>query len=172
MKKLQRVIFMAALSMAVMFGLTGCGEDITLESKTTEGITMDVPSDFGEFKDQDGLKIAVNEDSTASIAVTPVQDAEGVTPEMFDEETYRQNQLDAYTDIEMLKYDQKAEVNGIPALYAHTKVTNDSNVKIEMHNYFLFYEDGTFQNIAVGFTRDAGSFLEENIDAVLKSIKK
>lgn len=77
MKKIITIMMAALLAVAMMIGLTGCGEETTLKSQTINGITLDVPSDFGAFTEKSGLMLATNEDSTASIAVTPSKDAGG-----------------------------------------------------------------------------------------------
>ncbi len=171
MKKIITIAISALLGVTMMVGLTGCGEKITLTSQTINGITLDVPSDFGAFGEKSGLMLAANEDSTATIAITPVQDAGGGTADAFDQETYQSTQMSTFTDVEFVEFNNNTTLNGVPALYAHANGKNSSGVPLEVYNYILFYEDGTFQSIVFSFSADNDSSLEENIKTVIDSIK-
>lgn len=40
-----------------------------------------------------------------------------------------------------------------------------------LHNYIVFFEDGTYQNILFSYANDGDTSLHSNIDKVIKSVK-
>lgn len=154
---------------AMVIGLTACG--VELESRTTSGVTLSVPSDFNEFKDQSGMQIATDEDSTETIIISAKGDGQGIKASDYDQDTYQQAYLGAYKDVSFEKFDNAATVDGKTAIYAHVKATNDKDVKFVMHNYIIFFDDGNCQTVSLGYADNGDTSLKSNIDEVLKSIK-
>lgn len=76
-----------------------------------------------------------------------------------------------YTGVEFIEFNNNTTLDGIKALYAHAKGNNSSGVSLEVYNYILFFEDGSFQSVVLSYATDSDSFLKENIKTVLGSIK-
>ncbi len=157
------MVFAAAVS------LTACG--VELESRTISGVTISVPSDFNEFKDQSGIQTATDEDSTATILISAKGDAQGIKASDYDQNTYQQAYLGSYKDVSFEKFDNAATLDGKTAIYAQIKATNSKDVKFVMHNYIVFFDDGNCQTVSLGYADDGDTSLKSNIDEVLKSIK-
>lgn len=115
--------------------------------------------------------LARSEDATASIAITAKKDAGGGVAEAYDEEAYQTTQMSTYTDVAFIEFKNNAKVDGVTAVYAHATGTNPSGVKLELNNYLLFFEDGTYQSIVLISSVGGNSSLEANIKSVIDSIK-
>lgn len=171
MKKIMSVLVLAALSLTMMFGLAGCGGEVTLAAKTIEGISIDMPSDFGEFTDQSGMQLAANEDQTATITVSATADGQGIKPTDFSQEDYRQQIFPGKNNVEFVKFDNASDCNGIPAIFSECKMKNSSDVSVTTNTYILFHEDGKIQTVNIAYNTEEDSSAKANIDAILKSIK-
>lgn len=169
MKKLLTLMMALILSMS----LVACGgEEITLQSQTVNGLTFDVPSDFGEFSELDNqVNIAVNEDSTASITLSERVDAQGITADLWDEETFITTALSGFGDAQVLEFSNTASAAGSPAVFSHYTAKNSNDAPVEGYMYFIYYNDGTFQSIAFSFNKDGNSSLKQNINAIMDSLK-
>lgn len=171
MKKQVKCIVSVMLAFALLAGITACGEEVTLSSQQVNGVTIDVPSDFGEFQDNGQMKMAKNRDSSANITVSEKIPAQGATPADFDEETYKAQQFSTFTDVSVEKYDNNATCDGNTALYAHVTGTSENKVKLDLYNYIVFFEDDTYQSILLSYSSEADTSLKDNVDIILKSIK-
>lgn len=169
MKKLLVLLMALTLSLS----LTACGgEEITLQDQTVYDLTLAVPSDFSEFSEvADQIKMAKNEDSTATITISEKVDAQGITADLWDEETFTANVLAGFNDLQVLEFSNSETVAGASAVLAHYTGKNSGDVEVEGYNYFLYYDDGTYQSIAFSFTKDGDSSLEENLTAIINSMK-
>lgn len=172
MKKVGKLIVSSVFAIAMMFSLTGCSEEeVTLKSQTLNGVTLQVPSDFGEFKEDGGFMLGKNEDATASMVVSKIASAEGTKPSDFTKESYLMSQTTDYKDVEVLEFDQNASIQGKKAVYAHLKAKNSSDVEIELYNYIAFFDDGNYQSVVLCHSIGADSALEKNVKAIIDSIK-
>lgn len=193
MKKVLSIVLALLMMTTLMVGLLGCSKTETetvpdesgevvdeapvdgavkLVSDTVNGITIDVPDDLSEFADTNGIMRAKNDASTASIAITAVNDAGGTTPETFaDEETFSSTQMATFTDVQFLEFNNKASLDGVPTVFAHTKGLNSAGVMLEIYTYIIFFEDGSFQSVVILFSEGSNTSLQENIQAVTASIK-
>lgn len=172
MKKQITIVISIIMVLTMLGGLTACGsKEVTLNSKTVNGITLDIPSDFGEFADKSGIQMASNEDSTATIAITANIDANGYTAESFDQDTYQQTQMSTYTDVTFEEYDNDATFAGSSALFAHAKGTTSKGVELQVYNYMIFFDDGTFQSIVFSFAEGGENSLKTNIDSIISNAK-
>ena len=168
MKKL----LVTALTLGILLALTACGgEAITLATKTSNGISMSVPSDFAEFEEKNGAMIATNKDATATISISAAADGGGLTPADIDQATYQQQAYPGNNDVEFSAYDNAASCNGIPAIAAVSKLKNSNGVSVTAYSYLLFHEDGTIQGVSINYNTDVSSSVKDNIDAMTKSIK-
>lgn len=169
MKKL--LVVMAALILS--FSLVACAEEeITLQSQTISGLTLDVPSDFGEFSEvADQIKMATNEDSTATITISERVDAQGVTADLWDQETFIASTLSGFGDSQVLEFSNTKTVAGFPAVFAHYTAKNANDAVVEGYMYFIYFDDGTYQSIAFSFNKDGDSSLKQNINAIMNSLK-
>jgi hypothetical protein len=161
------------MALILSLSLAACGgEEITLQSQTVNDLTFDIPSDFGEFSDlDDQIKVAVNEDGTASITLSKREDAQGTTADLWDEETFISAALSGLGDPQVLEFNNTATAVGSPAVFAHYTATNSNDVSVEGYMYFIYYNDGTYQSIAFSFNKDSDSSLKQNIDAIFVSLK-
>jgi len=168
MKKL----FAITLALGMILALTACGgAPITLVTTTANGISIDVPSDFGAFADTNGAMIATNDEGTASISIAVAGDGGGLTPADIDQDSYQQQAYPGNNDIEFVAYDNASDCNGIPAVSAISKMINPSGVSVTTCSYLLFHEDGTIQGVSINYNTDKNSSTKDNIDAIVKSIK-
>lgn len=166
-----RHIFSVLMIFAMAVSLTACGEEVTLESRSVSGITLNVPSDFNAFTDNGEMQIATNEDSTATIVISAKGDAQGIKASDYDQDSYQQAYLGTYSDVSFEKFNNSAELDGKSALFAQFKGTTEKDVKAVSYNYIIFFEDGTCQSIFLSFSDDADTSLKTNIDSITKSIK-
>lgn len=164
-------IFSVLMVCIMAVSLTACGEEITLESRTVNGITLNVPSDFKAFEEKEGMQVATDEDSNATIIISPKADAEGVKASDYDQDSYQQANLTTYTDISFEKFDNKADIGGNSTLYAKFKGTTQNKVKVVVYNYVIFFEDGNCQSLFLSYADNGDTSLRTNIDNVTKSIK-
>lgn len=171
MKKQMKRIFSVMLAFAMVVGLTACGEEVTLSSKQVNGVTIDVPSDFGEFQDSGQMKMAKNEDSSANITVSERIPAQGMKPGDFDEVAYKEQQFSTFTDVSIEKYDNNAACDGVTALYAHATGTSENDVKLDLYNYIIFFDDDTYQSILLAYSSEADTSLKGNADTIMNNIK-
>lgn len=171
MKKTSTIVLSLLMVFTLFLGLTGCGETITLASQSVNGVSLDVPSDFGAFAEKSGVMLAVNADSTASISIGAKGDAKGIAPSDWDSDAFTQYIIPNYTDVNFVEFDTTATVGGASAVYAHYTCKNTSGVPLESYNYILYFDDGTSQSVALSFNTDASTSLQQNIDTVKNSIK-
>ena len=168
MKKL----LVTALTLGILLALTACGgEAITLATKTVNGISMSVPSDFGEFAEKDGAMVAANKDNTATISITAAGDGGGLVPADIDQDTYQQQAYSGVSDVEFSSYNNAASCNGIPAISAVCKVKNAKGIAVMTYSYLLFHEDGTIQGVSLNYNTDVSNSVKDNVDAMANSIK-
>lgn len=169
MKKLLTLMILLILSLS----LVACGgEEITLQSQTVNGLTLEVPSDFGSFEDvEKQIKMAKNADSTSTITISERVDAQGLTVDSWDEKTFAENVLTGLGDLKILEFSNTKTIAGVPAVFAHYYVKNKSNVEVEGYNYFLYHNNGTYQSIAFSFTKGADSSLTKNLNKIIDSMK-
>lgn len=161
-----------ALAAAMALSLVACGSDpVTLAPKTINGLSIDIPSDFGAFTEQTSGAIATNEDTTGNISVSVAEDAGGLTPADLDQDTYQQMALADATDVQFETYDNAADCNGIPAIFVKCTMKNANDVAVTMYAYILFHEDGTLQSVHIAYNSDTDNSVKANIDAITKSIK-
>lgn len=182
-----------ALSMAVLMvgGLTGCGESDTalkdgepatsttgnsatgkveLVSDTVNGLTLNVPKDFSEFAEINGVMLATNDTSTASIGITAKKDAGGGVAEAYDQASYQSTQMSTYSDVKFFEFKNDVKVDGVTAVYAHATGTNPSGVQLELNNFILFFEDGTYQSIVLISSVGNETSLKTNMKSIIDSI--
>ena len=171
MKNKIKHIFSAFVVFAMVVSLTACGEDVTLESRSVNGITLSVPSDFNAFADNNGMQMATDENSTATIVISAKGDAQGIKASDYNQDSYQQAYLGSYSDVSIEKFDNNAELDGNTTLLAQIKGTNDAGIKVVVYNYITFFEDGTCQSISLSFSADNDSSLKTNIDNITKSVK-
>lgn len=169
MKKLLTLM----ISLILCLSLAACGEEeITLQNKIVNGITLNVPSDFGKFEDYDEqIKLAKNEDNTSSISISERVDAHGIIADSWDEQAFLENILSGFGDAKILEFSNAKTVAGVPTVFAHYVGKNSSDVEVEGYSYFLYHDDGTYQPIAFSFTKGADTSLTKNLTAIVDSIK-
>ena len=168
MKKLFAVIF----ALGMVLALTACGKaPIKLVTTSANGISMDVPSDFGTFEDKNGVMVAVSKEGTATISVSVIGDGAGSTPADIDQDTYQKQSYPGNNNVEIVKYDNAASCNGIPAVSAVCKVKDSNGTVLTAYSFLLFYEDGTVQSVSINYNANENSSTKDNIDAIVKSIK-
>ena len=176
MKRTSTIILSLVMAASMAFGLVGCGEEeITVSNKTANGISFDVPSDFGEFTEkQEGVMVASNSNN-ASIAVSPLVDATDLPIEFWNEETYIEAALAPYPDVNLIELDTNASISGLPAVRAHYSVTHSNGGELEGYNYILYLQDEEgntyYQSITFSFNKNVDSYLKNNIESILSSIK-
>lgn len=159
------------LALVLMLALAACSaEPITLAAKSVNGISVEVPSDFGDFSDNNGAMIASNEDKTASISVSAAADGGGFTSADIDQDTYAELSFPG-KEVEFSAFDNAASINGTPAISAVCKMKNANGVDVTSYSFLLFHEDGTVQGVSVNYNNDVDSSAKDNADAIVKSIK-
>lgn len=187
MKKFLSVLLTLALVLTMALTLVACGggeepegpenpetpdgEEVTLVNKTVNGVTLDVPSDFADFAETNGIMIARNPDGQASIGITGHMDGQGASPAAYTEENYQSSQLASYTDVVFVEFNNAIAVDGVPAVYAHCTAVNSKGAKIECSNFLLFFEDGTYQNIVMVWSTQVASSLADNVVDITGSMK-
>lgn len=176
MKKLITSILSLLMALTMIFGLTGCGEEkVTLTNKTVNGLSFDVPDDFSDFVEKQSVMVASNEESTASIAVSPTGDAAGYAAEDWTEESYKEATLPSYADVSFIEFKTDASVSGLIAVYAHFTATSPNGVELETYNYLIYFpvDDGDplFQSVTFTYNKDGSTSLKSNIDTVKSSLK-
>lgn len=169
MKKIFTLITVLILSLS----FAACGkEKITLQSQTVNGLTLDVPSDFGAFEEvEEKIKMSKNADSTSVITISERVDAQGLTADSWDKETFTQSVLRSFGDLQVLEFSNAKTIAGVPAVFAHYSGKNTSNVDVEGYTYFLYHDDDTYQSIAFNFTKGVDSSLTQNLSAIMDSMK-
>jgi hypothetical protein len=161
----------------MIIGLAGCGEKkATLTNKTIYGLSFDVPDDFKDFIEKQGIMVSTNKESTASIAVSDIADAQGYALADWTKESYTQATIPNYTDVNFLDFNIEATISGSPALYSHYTTKNSNGVELESYSYIVYFlvegNDATmFQSITFSFNKDADSSLKANIDVIKNSVK-
>lgn len=172
MQNKMKHILSVLMVFVMVVSLTACGEEVTLESRTVNGVTLNVPSDLSAFADVEGDQRAQDENSLASITVSQKNDdAQGITAADYDQDTFQQSYMGSYTDVSFEKFDNGAQIDGKTALYTVVKATNPRNVKIVLHMYMVFFDDGKVQNIVIFYSDENDNSVKTNIDNIIKSIK-
>lgn len=171
MKKVLNRILIGALTLTMVLGLAACGAPVTLASKTTNGITMDVPSDLSEFADQNGSQLAADKNKTGVVIISPVAASQGLQAEGLDEAAFQAQMMPGVENVEFLKYDNAYDCDGVPAVFASCKYANTSGVTVVNNVLILFFEDDTIQTIVVTYSDGSDSSVKTNIDAILGSVK-
>jgi len=176
MKNFSTIVLSLLVALTLTFGLTGCGEDkVNFTNKTVHGLSFDVPDDFCEFAEKQGVMVSSNEESTASIVVSPVGDAYGYAAADWTEESYTEATVPNHTDVSFIEFNTDATVSSLTAVYAHFTAKNSNGIELETYNYLIYFpvDDGDpmFQSIAFAMGKDADTSLKVNIDAVLSSLK-
>lgn len=167
MKHILSVLMVFVMAVSV----TACGEEVTMESRTVNGVTLNVPSDLSAFADVDGVQRAEDENSLATITISPVSgDTQGITAADYDQESFQQAYLGSYTDVSFDKFDNSFEIDGKSTLYTVVKATNPRNVKVVIHMYMVFSDAGV-QIITIFYSDENDNSVKTNIDNITKSIK-
>lgn len=180
MKKSITTVLSFLMVLIMIFGLAGCGEEsggekVTLSGKTVNGLSFDVPEDFGDFAETQDIMLATNAASTASIAVSGELDMMGRRPEDISQEYYTQTVIPTYTDVNFLEFKTDVTVSYSTAVYAHFTAKNASGLAVESYAYLVYLPvddgDGTMQSVMFSFTKDTDNSLKANIDAIKSSLK-
>ena len=184
MKKSITTILSMLMVLSLIFSLAGCGEEaasnseeekVTLSNKTVNGLAFDVPDDMSEFADTNGVMIAKNEQSTASIAVSGELDLMGRRPEDVTKEYYQETVIQNYADVNFLEFKTDVEVSYTTAVYVHFTAKNSSGLEVEAYAYLIYLPvddgDGKMQSVMFAFTKDANNSIKANIDAIKSSLK-
>lgn len=172
MKKFVRSALSVFLAAGILAGLSACSEPVTLASTTVDGISFDMPSDFGEFAAQsDVVKMAANSDSTATITVSAVADAQGITADLWDQASYQENVLAKFTDVNFVSFSNTEKLSDVSAVSVHYTAKNSNGISVESYSYLLYFDDGTFQSITFNYNAEKETSLKTNITAILASIK-
>lgn len=62
MKKSSKFLLSFLMAVTIIFGLVGCSEDkVTFTSKTVNDLSFDLPDNFKDFENDDGVMITTNE---------------------------------------------------------------------------------------------------------------
>lgn len=161
------------MALSIILSLVACGgEEITLESRTVNGLTFDVPSDIGEFSENAQIQTAANKDNTAVITISERIDAEGVTADLWDEEVYAATMIGGLEGAQLLEFSNSETVAGADTVYAHYTAKNSNGAEVEGYNYMFFFDDGTYQSLAFNFTKGSDTYLQKNLTTVINSIKE
>lgn len=180
MKKVISLLLTLVLAFTLVVSLAACGageeeepvkEEVTLVTTAVNGISIDKPSDLSDFAEMSGAMVAKTENASASIVVGPRLDAGGGVAAAYTEENYLATQATTYTEVEFVDFNNAAEVEGVPALVAHFKGLNSHNLAVEAYNIMFFFEDGTYQSVAVISATDVETSVAANLDAIIGSIK-
>lgn len=179
MKKVISILLTLVLALTLVVSLAACGageeeppkEEVTLVPTEVNGISIDKPSDLSDFSDMSGAMMAKNADASATIVVGPRLDAGGGVASAYTEENYLATQATTYTEVEFVDFNNAAEVAGVSALIAHFKGLNSHGLAVEVYNSMLFFEDGTYQSIAVISATEVETSVGTNLDAIIGSIK-
>lgn len=176
------------MTLTLSFGLTACAgdnaapastpdapaptpSDITLISKEANFTTLLVPSDFGEFYDNDGYAVA--EGINASIIVTPT-----IEPDIRIEDITEDYMVglmgDTYSNIKVLAFDNPITIAGVDAVsfqFTGDGATSGKN-KTVCHLTLFFSIEGQDCEQQISFTYDTGAntSLEANLTDIIKSI--
>jgi hypothetical protein len=192
MKKSSTIVLSLLMALTMIFGLTGCGEEessssgknesslsgeekVKLSTKTVNGLSFDVPDDFGDFAETQGVMLSTNEESTASIVVSGELDMMGRRPEDISKEYYTQTVIPNYTDVNFLEFKTDVTISYSTAVHTHFTAKSASGLEVESYTYLIYLPvddgDGTMQSVMFSFTKDAENSLKANIDAVKSSLK-
>lgn len=184
MKKSITTVLSFLMVLTMIFGLAGCGEEnaspsggkkVTLTSKTVNGLSFDVPDDFGDFAETQGVMLATNEESTASIVVSGELDMMGRRPEDISKEYYTQSVIPNYTDVNFLEFKTDVAISYSTAVHAHFTAKSASGLEVESYAYLIYLHvddgDGMMQSVMFSFTKDADNSLKANIADVKSSLK-
>lgn len=176
MKKSITIVLSLLMVLTMIFSLTGCGEEkVTLTNKTANGLSFDVPDDFSDFEEKQGIMLSTNEESTASIVVSGELDMMGRRPENITKEYYAETVIPNYTDVEFLEFKTDVEVSYSTAVHAHFTAKSASGLEVESYAYLIYLPvddgDGNMQSVMFSFTKDTENSLKANIDTVKNSLK-
>ncbi|HOB19276.1 MAG TPA: hypothetical protein PK830_05180 [Candidatus Atribacteria bacterium] len=176
MKKSGILVLSVIMALVLIFSLAGCGkEKVTLSTRTVYGLKFEVPDDFGEFEpNQDGIMLAADEDSTASITVSDITVASGHRAGSWTQESYQEAILQGLTDIKLIEFDNNVKISYLTAVYAHFTAKNSKGADVEVYNYLIYWpeEDGQafYQGISFNMNKNADTSLKDNIEVILESL--
>lgn len=146
--------------------------EVKLVSKEANFTTMLVPSDFGEFRDQDGYAIA--EGVGCNIVVTPTVGNPSDSPATLTQEYFTSQLESSYSNIKVLAYDNAATVAGVDAVcfqFTGDGKTNGTNKTVCLIAMFFTLEGQACEQ-QVTFTYDTGAntALEASLKEIIDSI--
>lgn len=175
MKKSSKLVLFFLMVAIAVFSLVGCSDKkVTLTNKTVNGISFDVPDDFKDFNKKEESTLATDEDSTASIAVSDVLDAEGMPIEGWTKDSYKELMLSSFSNVEIIEYKSDVTISNSKAIYVHYTAKNSNNVEIEGHNYLIYHpgegDAQTCQTLAFAYNKNTDTSLKSNMEAIKNSI--
>lgn len=171
MRKVISIAFAFSLVGMMMVGLTGCYEEVTITTRTANGITIDVPSDFGEFKNTNNVMIVTDENSYASIGITVAADSQNTSVTDWTKENYQENALKSLTEVIIIEFDNTAKIGETPTLFIHYTAKNTKEVSVDGYNYLIYLPDGKFQSVTISFDTNSNNKLKDNPATIKTSIK-
>ena len=154
---------------------TASNEDkAELTAKRFDGLSFKVPEDFGDFTETQGVKLATNDSSTASITVAENIDLMGRRPENIDQDLYQEIVIPNYADVKFVEFKNDVEVGYSTAVYVHFTAKNAKGLEVEAYSYLVYLPaddgDGSFYSVMFAFTKDADNSIKSNIDAIKDSL--
>jgi len=175
MKKTSKIFLSFIMAATVILGVTGCSEEkVSLTNKTIHGVSIDIPDDFKDFTEKDGAMMATNEDSTASISISPVEDINDVPVEVWTEESFEEAMLSAYSESKLLEFKSNTKISGLTTIYTHYTVKNANDVDTEAYTYIIYHNEETgketAQIITLAYNKNNKNSLQDNIDAIKSGI--
>ena len=172
MKILKKIVSVGIASM-MLLGLAGCSDDVsdvTLQTKTVNGVSLSVPSDFGEFTSSEGYMVASG--PNASLTISPAT-ADDSTPADWTEQTIREALQSEYSSMTFKSVTKGKAPNGEQAVYASftakSSDTTDSTV-YEVRLVMLFTDKGQLYINFIMFTEGDNSSTAKFADDIMKSM--
>lgn len=120
----------------MLLGMSGCSQEVELKEQNINGVTLDVPSDYKKFKDENGLMVGTA--PNASITVSPLASTGGLKSSWWTKETLTNMYKNTYSDIVIKSIKSDVKKDNLPSIYANFTGKDKNGDNLDIHMVILY----------------------------------
>lgn len=170
MKKIITALISVAMAAAMLLSLGGCG-DSTLVTKTSNGISLSVPSDYEEFKSNSSGYTAAGPDASITIG-NPINVQTGTSADIT-QELIESQFSQKYTDFNITEFDNNYAIDGGTSVFIkYTGKAVSTGDNLDAYYLIFFASDNNAYHCFITYKSDSTSCSTAKYAMdIIKSIK-
>lgn len=161
------IIFLFCLFLTGALGLSGCSGP-TLQTRTVNGLSIRVPSDYSPFKDAGGYLLG--EGPNGSISISPPTEMDMAATD-WTEEALIALYSESYSNVKFRSFSNNNKIQGGMAVYGDFTATTSDNKDVDVRVAILHTDDGKLYANYILFLQGANCSTAKYADEILKSIQ-